>query len=64
LTEVLDIALFACIGWVFRLRPSKKEGMYFLLENEFEEYGVAMTEVNPAQQEATIDSSDEPSDQI
>jgi len=71
LTEVLDIALFACIGWVFRLRPSKKEGMYFLLENEFEEYGVPMSEVTtgqqappPAAEETTPSSFDDKPQQI
>jgi len=36
--EFLDIALFVCLGIVFRLRWLKKEGMYFLLDNEFDEY--------------------------
>ena len=47
LTEILDIALFVCIGWVFRLRISKKGTMYFLLENEFEEYSVPMETMTP-----------------
>jgi len=63
LAEILDIGLFACIGWVFRLRKSKKEGMYFVLENEFEEYGVPMTEVTTTA-EATATVADEaPADQ-
>jgi len=45
LSEVLDIALFICIGWVFRLHSLKKNGMYYVLENEFEEYGVSMSEI-------------------
>lgn len=47
LSEVLDAFLFVCIGWVFRLRPTKKDGMYFLLENEFDEYSTPMDQLPP-----------------
>lgn len=48
LSEALDAFLFVCIGWVFRLRPTKKDGMYFLLENEFDEYSTPMDQLPAA----------------
>ena len=37
LIELFDIALFACIGWVFRLRHKKKNNIYYLLANEYDD---------------------------
>lgn len=60
LGEILDAFLFVCIGWVFRLRQTKKDGMYFVLENEFEEYSTPMDQLSsapaPAAQPPTSDS--------
>ena len=37
LIELFDIVLFACIGWVFHLPRRKKEGIYYLLANEYDD---------------------------